>query len=211
MKDRLEWELVPRVREESIREVEEIAEQILYLDGMIGPEEREIPDEYLLQLHELKERLSLCLLSPCEAAGAPLLSSRPGWRKEAAAAWKSLPEFAAMPLSQFTKIFAQQHDCTRCPGASAFPGSSGIPCKVDLEPLLAIVSNPEIIEQVQYELAPHEMRSLADELERYAASRRYNDVKDVDPAKYLTDLAHFLRFWADQKFGVSPTFLPRKD
>jgi len=204
MKERLEWELVPRVKDEMCREVEEIAEEILNIDALVSNEAGGPNAEQQLRLDELKQRMTGCILSPCDAAESPLLSSRPDWLKEAASTWESLPAAAALPLRDFSDLFGRQHDCTRCQGASSFPGASGIPCELDLGPLLAMVSDEQIRDQVNYELSPDEMLALAQDLEALHKGRQYTTPDLVDPDEYLDDVVRFLRFWAGKGFGVAP-------
>ncbi len=207
MSDRLEWELVPRVRPEKQDEVEVLAEEILALDAALEQGGAGLTEEDEMRLVELHNRMAECLLSPCEAAGSPLLSARPDFEEEASSTYEDLPERDRITREQFLQLMGFQHDCAQCDGKSDFPGVSGAPCEFDLTPLQTILADPVILDAVQFELQPEEMRHLAYELELRVHTGDFAESGRVDSREYLLQMVRYLRFWAQQGFGLAPAFV----
>lgn len=207
MSERIEWELVPRVRPDRQDLVEDLAEEILELDAALelaGDHLSEDDEERLLDLHA---RMANCLLSPCEAAEAPLLRVRTAWQDLAAQTFASLPDHDALDEETFLQLMGQQHDCAMCDGKSKFAGVSGVPCEFDLTPLATILPQDELCDSVQFELAPDEMLRLAAEVEVRKQTRSFSGIDHADARLYLGEMERYLRFWARLGFGVAPAFV----
>jgi hypothetical protein len=204
MAERLEWELVPMVKSDRHAEVEALATEILDLDAKLeAAPERMTPAEQT-RLIDLQKRMSQCVVSPCEAAGTPLLRARPRWKEESAVVYRESGCKGEVSLDDFLQVVGGQHDCALCDGASAYPGVSGIPCEFDLTPLAQVLADESVLEQIQFELEPREMEALAVELEGRARSKAAKKANDIDPGHYLSDAVRFLRYWARLGFGVAP-------
>ena len=209
MKERLEWELVPVVAEDRREEVEYIALEVLDLDakleiapGRMTPREEE-------RLVELQRSMSSCVVSPCKAAGAPLISSRPGWQVEASRAFEELDKADAVNLGDFLSYVGRLHDCSRCDGASRFPGVSGIPCDFDVESVLASLADG-LRDRLQFEMDQEEMLALANDLERLHLEGLSGAGAD-SAVGVIEDMARFLRYWGGLGFGVAPAFVTAVD
>ena len=207
MPERIEWELVPRVRIDKRREVEALAEEILALDTLLQLAPSRLSVAQQEQLVDFQSRMAGCVTSPCEAAEAPLLGSRPGWDYDARDAFGELGRPPELSIDEFTELIGKQHDCTLCNGAASHPGVSGIPCEFDLTPMAAVVSDERLGEQVQFELEPEEMLMLADDLHHVLVCRTFSDGEETDAVSYLEDAIRYLRFWAGLGFGVAPAYV----
>lgn len=201
MLERLEWELVPRVRSDRREQVEAIALAILELDELLA--DGGGTAQSLEELPRLHKELAECLVSPCEASGAPLLDERQGWNQEVEKAFGLLPPGNGMSFDDFQVAMSRQHDCSRCPGGSGYPGLGGIPCTFDLTPLKMIVGAAGWAERVGEELSPPAMAELAGMVERCLWSGQYRSCELADSRHYLAQMAAFLRFWSARQFGVA--------
>jgi hypothetical protein len=207
MHDRIEWELVPRVRPDQQDEVDAIAEEILRLDGALELGRQafsEQDEERLLSLHA---RMANCLLPPCEAAETPLLSVRERWPELAAQALATLPDYDGLDRESLLGFMGQQHDCSQCEGRSSFGGISGVLCEFDLTPLATILSQDELWESAQFELTPVEMVNFAADVESRHRSGSFAPLDHLDASSYLSEIIRYLRFWASLGFGVAPAFV----
>ena len=207
MTERIEWELVPRVRPDQQDAVEEIASEILRLDAALEMGRDSLSERDEEQLIELHARMADCLLSPCEAAETPLLSLRERWQELAANALAALPEFEGLDQESVFSLMGQQHDCSACGGKSGFAGVTGVLCEFDLTPLARILPEDEISESAQFELTPEEMLGFAAELESRRRTGNFARVEQLDSESYLTEIVRYLRFWAGVGFGVAPAFV----
>lgn len=210
MSERLEWELVPQVREEDKEMVHLLAEEALELDAMMEMAPHTMNQAQRGRLVELQRRMEDCVASPCEASGATLVKDRRDWKTEARA---SYARFAPSDVSeeQYLEYTGKQYDCLSCQGASKHAGVSGIPCDFDLTPMLRILAHDEVSEQVQFELRPSEMLTVADALDQVLALTSFAGDPEVDEKAYLKEAARFLRFWAGLGFGVAPAFVEYGD
>lgn len=206
MSERLEWELVPQVREEDKEMVHLLAEEALELDAMMEMAPHTMSQAQRGRLVELQRLLEDCVASPCEATAAALVKDRQDWK---AAARESYARFAPSDVTeeQFLEYTGTQYDCVSCPGASKYAGVSGIPCDFDLTHMLRILSHDEVSEQVQFELRPSEMLTMADALDQVLALTSFTGDPEVEEPAYLKAAAEFLRFWAGLGFGVAPAFV----
>jgi hypothetical protein len=206
MAERMEWELVPRVKPEHRDEVSTIAEEILRLDAALdaAPEGLAGVDEE--RLLELQARMARCLVSPCAEAQTPLLAGREQWRETVAGLFATLPGHEELDQALFANLMGQQHDCALCDGRTAFPGVSGVPCEFDLTPLTLVLPGTESLETVQFELSADEMLRLADELELSFRAGSYLQPPGVDAKLYLSECVRYLRFWARLGFGLAPAW-----
>jgi len=207
MSERTEWELVPLVREDRRALVEELAEEILSLDAILEVAPERMTEDQQARLIQLQREMAECVVSPCEAADAPLLSTRPDWTSEVRTAFENMPSNDGLCLREFVEMMDVQHDCSRCEGASLFPGVSGIPCEFDLTPLFEILTRDTLLEQVQFEMEPDEMRLLADDLDRRLLCKAFCQLTDFDTESYLSDAVRFLRYWAHLGYGVAPAYV----
>ncbi len=207
MGERIEWELVPRVRPDRQDAVEELAAQILHLDAALELARNQLSEEDEERLLDLHVRMADCLLSPCEAAKTPLLRVRERWRELAASALASLPQSEGLDEESFFSLMGQQHDCSMCDGKSSFPGVSGVPCEFNLTPLARILPQDELWEAAQFELLPEEMVSFASEVETRRRTATFADVGGLDATAYLAEIERYLRFWAHLGFGVAPAYV----
>jgi len=211
MADRLEWQLVPLVKESQREVVEALAEEALKLDAVmeVAPQRmRPVDQDRLL---DLQRRMDACVESPCEAAEAPPMASRPTWNQDAHGALTGIEGVAALPLDAFLSRLGNQPDCARCPGACRYPGVSGMPCDFDLSPLSLVLTDKDLLDHVQFELSPPEMEALAARLDAYRIDGWYSRPQDVDPEEYLADASRFLRFWSKKGFGVAPAYATAED
>lgn len=207
MSERIEWELVPRVRADRVDEVECIAEEILELDAALELARSDLSEEEERRLLNLHSRMAECLLSPCEAAGTPLLRVRDRWRELAVKSLASIPEQEILDEDRFVHLMGQQHDCSVCDGKSRFAGVSGVPCEFDLTFLPMILPQDDLCESVQFELTPDEMNIFAAEVESRRRTGSYAILELVDAPTYLAEIERYLRFWARLGFGVAPAFV----
>jgi len=206
MSERMEWELVPLVKEDKRTLVEELAAEVLRLDAMLEMDPRNMSREDQELLVSLQQRMSECVISPCEGAGAPHLSTRDNWREEALEAFAECETGDALSQEEFLLYLGRQHDCSRCEGASANPGVSGLPCDYDLTPMRELLPDDSILEQTQFELEPAEMLRLAEELADRIARQNFATPTDPKAQAYLLDAVRFLRFWSAQGYGVAPAY-----
>lgn len=210
MSERLEWELVPQVRDSEKERVHLLAQEALELDAMVEMAPHTMTAADRNRLVELQRSMEDCVVSPCETAQARLLSQRPGWEEEAGAAHAELAP-RDVTFEQFLEYTGSQYDCLACPGASEHAGISGVPCDFDLTPMLRILPDDEISEQVQFELSASEMQVLADTLDQVVCMTVFREDPTVDAKAYLKDAARYLRFWADHGFGVAPAYVQDRE
>ncbi len=207
MTEKLEWELVPRVKESEREAVEGLAEEALRLDAMMEVAPHRLTRADQDRLVELQRNMEECVVLPCEAAEAPQVGSRPDWGDEVKTLYEELEDNGGLTLQQFREHVETNHDCTRCPGAFSFPGVSGMPCDFELAPLLGVLVDDDLKEQVQFELAPSEMTELAEALELQLRMGSFLELEDRDTKAYLADAIGYLRFWSEAGFGVAPAFV----
>jgi hypothetical protein len=204
MSERIEWELVPRVRPDQQDIVEEIANEILRLDGALEFGRSAVGEQDEERLLSLHARMANCLLPPCEAANTPLLNVRDRWQELAADAMATLPDYDGLDRESFLSFMGQQHDCSECEGKSHFGGVSGVLCEFDLTPLACILSQDELWEAAQFELTPVEMVGFAGEVESRRRTGSFVPLDQIDAESYLLEVVRYLRFWSNLGFGVAP-------
>ena len=211
MSERIEWELVPRVRPERMDEVECIAEEVLELDAALEMARGDLGEEEERRLLNLQTRMAECLLSPCEAAETPLLRVRDRWREVAIKSLALLPDQEVLDEDSFIQLMGQQHDCSVCDGKSQFAGVSGVPCEFDLTYLFRILPQDELCESVQFELTADEMVSFAAEVETRRRTGSFAILDEVDAPTYLAEVERYLCFWARLGFGVAPAYVEEEE
>ena len=207
MANRLEWELVPRVREDKRDEVEHIALEIMRLDALMQMGRDALTDEEKTLLLSLQRQIGDCMEKPCQATSAPLLTARPRWRELVRDIYQGLDQKHLLSLDDFLESMGAEYDCSACSWRTDYPGISGIPCEFSLEPLLLSLPDSEICETIQFELLPREMVELASELSLVRQAGGYAAVADINVDDYLDQAVAYLRFWADLGFGVMPVIL----
>ncbi len=207
MQERMEWELVPRVREERRDVVERLAGEILSLDALLEVAPNRMTEAQKKRLIELQGKMEECAVSPCEAAGTPRLSTREGWVEQVKRLFEERGVSGRIPFDDFLGLMGGQHDCSSCRGRSGHPGVSGIPCQFDLTPLPSILGDDPITDQVHFELEPDEMTALASDINERLICGIYNRVAGMDSRAYLEDAVRFLLFWSALGFGVAPAFV----
>jgi hypothetical protein len=207
MAERMEWELVPLVREEKRDEVERLGREILDLDARfeIAPHEMN-PDE-MKRLVQLQSGMARCIITPCEAAEAPFVNDRTGWERDVEGAFDSLELAHGLTRDDFVRHIGRQRDCGRCRGASDFPGVSGSPCEFDLTHLGNLLLDEALAEKVQFEMQPPEMREFAEAIMAVLAAGAFRRSDLIDTRQYLRAMAEFLEFWAELGYGVAPAFV----
>jgi len=207
MAERLEWELVPLVRAEKRDEVERLGREILDLDAQLEIAPHEMNAEEMKRLVQLQSGMVRCIVTPCEAAGAPLVNDVSGWADEVEQVFDSMDLEHGLTRDEFVRHVGRQRDCSRCRGASQFPGVSGAPCEFDLTHLSCLLLDEGLAEQVQFELQPQEMREYAAAIRRVLSTEAFRRSDLVDSHSYLEGVARFLEFWAELGFGVAPAFV----
>jgi len=207
----MEWELVPRVREESRCVVEQLAAEILSLDALLEVAPSRMTEAQKKRLIELQGKMEECAVSPCEAAGTPRLSTRDGWVDQVRRLFEERGVSGRIPFNDFLSLMGGQHDCTSCRGRSAHPGVSGIPCQFDLTPLAAILGDDPLTDQVQFELEPDEMIALASDINERVICGAFSRATALNAKAYLEDAVRFLLFWSALGFGVAPAFVRTRD
>lgn len=211
MQERMEWELVPRVREENRVVVERLAGEILSLDAMLEVAPSRMTEAQRCRLIELQGKMEECAVSPCEAAGTPSLSTRDGWVEQVRKLFEERGVAGRIPFNDFLRLMGGQHDCASCRGRSAYPGVSGIPCQFDLTPLPDVLCDEQIADQVHFELEPDEMTALASDINEKIICGAYNRSDGLNSKAYLEDAVRFLLFWSALGFGVAPAFVRTRE
>lgn len=207
MAERMEWELVPLVREEKRDEVERLGREILDLDARFELAPHEMKPDEMRRLVQLQSGMARCIVTPCEAADAPLVNDRTGWESEVETAFNSLDLAAGLSREDFVRNIGRQRDCARCRGASDFPGVSGSPCEFDLTHLVHLLLDDVLAEQIQFEMQPQEMREFAGAIRDVLSTGAFRRSDLIDTRYYLRAIAEFLEFWAELGYGVAPAFV----
>ncbi|MBM4353446.1 MAG: hypothetical protein FJ109_06550 [Deltaproteobacteria bacterium] len=211
MRERMEWELVPRVREENRSEVEQLAGEILSLDALLEVAPNRMTETQRKRLIDLQGKMERCAESPCEAAATPRLSTRAGWVEQVRQLFEERGVAGRISFDDFLRLMGGQHDCSSCRGRSAYPGVSGIPCQFDLTPLPSILADGQRADQVHFELEPDEMTALASDLNEKIICGAYLESDGLDSKAYLEDAVRFLLFWSALGFGVAPAFVRTRE
>lgn len=204
--ERLEWELIPLVRDEDRDLIHDLAIEVLALDFALASRQEGLSRPQQDQLLTLQSRMGNCVQTPCEAAGAPYLCDRISFLEDASEAYHELGPEPGLSFEEFVHMARTQRDCAGCPGACAYPGVTGVPCDFDLTPILSIVPDLSIRKCLSFELIPEDMYDLAERLENRVTRRGYQPHPEVNSLEYLEHVIRFLRFWARKGFGVAPAY-----
>ncbi len=201
--ERTEWELVPLVQQEREELARSLSEELLNLDMLLDADPDALQPCQRERILELHRRINHCVISPCEASGAPALSARPGFVEEAREAFLEFEPNGTLPLEDFLSLVGDERDCSKCPGATDYPGVSGVRCDLDTTPLMAWLTGSGLEDMLDFELVPEEMEILAEEVESRMDHTKVRYTSSVSP-HYLRQVVRYLRYWSGLGFGVVP-------
>jgi hypothetical protein len=152
-------------------------------------------------LADLEVRYEEATLAPCEAVDAPRVQDDPDWES------RVVDEFGEadldMELEEYLELRRLEPDCDRCPYASPYSLFPMDPCEFSAG-MLEDVLDAELADGADHAMGPPEMRAYADALAAALARGEIHESDVLDVRDYLGKAIHFLRFWADLGFSVTP-------
>lgn len=198
---RLDWQLVrPRKdggSKDSLRQAEMIRR-------LVSREARaELSAEDATVLDELETSYEEDTISTCEAVSAPVVGDDPDWESRAVDEYADLD--TDLELEEYLALRQGEPDCERCPYASPYSLHPMNPCEFAAGALEFVLVDRDLVRAAARGMDPAAMRTFADLLEKALEEGRWREIEELGAKDYLEKAIHFLRFWADQGFGILPT------
>ena len=204
---RIEWRLLHPIRDGCRDRVEALTAELGELDGTRPV--LAVPDPGLVD--HLTTELARLTVSPCEAAGAPILEDSPDWERRLLVEFHEDDQSTdAIDFDDYVTQRRGDPDCERCPYSTPYTLFPLNPCEFAAGALLDVLDDESVLDRVVEEMEPPEMIGLATELEVVRDEGRFLAAESVDSHDYLSKAALFLRFWAGLGFSVAP-FGPDED
>ena len=143
----------------------------------------------------------------CDAVEAPLIEDNPDWESQVVDEYASSD--SVLDLEDYLDIRRRDPDCERCPFTSPYNLHPMDPCEYSAGALEQVLTDPDLIARLAQPMKPAVMHALANDLESALSQGAWNAMPTMDSEDYVNKAVLFLRFWADQGFGVLPTDVDR--
>ena len=146
-------------------------------------------------------------LSHCDAVEAPLIEAHPEWEP------RIIDEYADgdsdLELEEYLELRRREPDCAHCPFVSPYSLYPMNPCEFSAGALEELLTDPDLIKRLGLPMKPAAMKTLAVALEAALSQGEWRPFGGLDSKDYIQKAVLFLRFWADQGFGLLPTDVDR--